>query len=51
MAKYKVYYQGFAYVKANSEEEARELFEEEDEVYREQDVTTVEEVDDFLVTI
>ena len=51
MAKYKVCYEGFAYVEADSEEEAKELFEDEEEVYREQEVTTVKEVDDFLVTI
>lgn len=51
MAKYKVCYEGFAYVEADSEEEARELFEDEDFAYREQEVTEITEVDDFLVTI
>ena len=51
MAKYKVSYGGFAYVEAESEEEARELFEDEDFAYREQEITDVIEVDDFLVTI
>ena len=51
MAKYKVCYEGFAYVEADSEEEARELFDDEDFAYREQEVTEITEVDDFLVTI
>lgn len=49
MAKYKVNYSGFAYVEADSEEEAKELFESEDEIYKECEVTDVEEVDDFAV--
>ena len=51
MARYKVSYSGFAYVKADNEDEARELFEDEDFVYSEEEITEVEEVDDFWVTL
>lgn len=50
MAKYKVYYSGFAYVEADSEEEAREDYEFAS-VYDEQTIDNVEEVDEFVVEI
>lgn len=49
MAKYKVYYSGFAYVEADSEEEAIENYEY-DSYYEEYAVDGVEEVDDFCVS-
>lgn len=50
MAKYKVYYSGFAYVEADSVEEAREIYSY-DSVYEECNVDGVEEVDEFFVNI
>lgn len=47
--KYKVYFNGFAYVEADSEEEAIEKYNEGDEIYKEEDEPTAEEVDDFAV--
>ena len=51
MTKYKVNYSGFAYVEADSEEEAKELFYDGEEIYKEWEVTDVEEVDDYLVEL
>lgn len=51
MAKYKVKYEGFAYVEADSHEEAEELFEDDDYTYKERHVTSVEKVEEFLVEI
>ena len=48
MPRYKVYYSGFAYVEADSEEEAIENYEDFAD-YEEKQVDEVEEVDDFLV--
>jgi hypothetical protein len=47
MAKYKVYYSGFAYVEADSVEEAEENYEY-DCVYEEKQIEKVEEVDEFV---
>lgn len=51
MKKYKVSFSGFAYVEADSPEEAEELFHEEGTavVYSEYQADSVEEVDDFVV--
>ena len=49
MAKYKVYYSGFAYVEADNEEEATEIYKD-DFIYVENYVDVVEEVDEFLVS-
>lgn len=49
--KYKVNYSGFCYVEADSEAEAEELFVEELYAYEEHEVTSVEEVEDFLVEL
>lgn len=46
MAKYKVYYSGFAYVEADSADEAAENYEY-DSIYEIYGVDRVEEVDDF----
>lgn len=48
MAKYKVYYSGFAYVEADSAEEVEEKCEY-DNVYDEKQIEKVEEVDYFDV--
>lgn len=48
MAKYKVYYSGFAYVEADSAEEAEEDYEYSN-VYDERQIDEVEEVDEFTV--
>lgn len=47
--KYKVTFSGFAYVEANSEEEAIELYQNDETVYAEQQVDLVETVDAFDV--
>ena len=50
--KYKVNYSGFTYIEADSKEEALELYNDEyDFIYNEQEVVSVEEVDDFVVEI
>ena len=49
MAKYKVCYSGFAFVEADSEEEAKELYHEGLTAYDEWQVDKVEEVDEFVV--
>lgn len=50
--KYKVFYTGFAYVEADSEEEAREKVLYEDEaIYSETQVDNIEEVDEFEVNL
>ena len=48
--KYKVNYSGFTYIEADSKEEALELYQGEDKLaYSEQEVVSVEEVDDFVI--
>ena len=47
MAKYKVYYSGFSYVEADSEEEAVDCYDS-DYVYDEHCVESVEVVDEFV---
>lgn len=50
--KYKIFYTGFAYVEADSEEEAREkLLYENDAIYSETQVDNIEEVDEFEVNL
>lgn len=52
MAKYKVYFSGFAYIEADSEEEAEEIFwDDPSGDYQEYGIDSVEEVDEFLVAI
>lgn len=51
MAKYKVYFSGFAYVEADSAEDAEEVYHYGDTDYEEQQVDAVEEVDEFVVKI
>lgn len=49
--KYKVNYSGFCYIEADSESEAKDLFFEEMYAYEEHEITSVEEVEDFLVEL
>lgn len=49
--KYKVCYSGFAYIEADSMQEAEEMFEYDDFTYKEQNVDRIEEVDSFIVSI
>lgn len=50
--KYKVFYTGFAYVEADSEEEAKEkVLDEDDAIYFETQVDNIEEVDEFEVIL
>ena len=48
---YKVYFEGFAYVEADSEDEAKDLVDEDMEVYSECYYTSVEEVDEFEIEL
>lgn len=50
MPKYKVSYSGFVYIEAEDEEAAQECYEFGG-VYEEKEVTSVEEVDKFTVTL
>lgn len=48
--RYKVYCSGFAYVEADSEEEAKDIVLDDDGViYSEYRIDSVEEVDEFIV--
>lgn len=49
--KYKVNFSGFAYVEADSEEEAKELAQEDYTIYCEWEYGDVEEVDEFEVML
>ena len=48
--KFKVIYQGFSYIEADNEDEAIELYQDES-VYSEEKVVSVEKVNDFIVEI
>ena len=49
--KYKVSYSGFAYVEADSEEDAQMAYEDGDTIYEEEWIEEIEEVDEFTVNI
>ena len=51
MAKYKISFSGFAYVEANSEEDAIEMFDDDLDNFREQRIDSVTEVDEFVVEV
>lgn len=51
MAKYKISFSGFAYVEADTEEEALELFDDDLDIFREQRIDSVTEVDEFVVEV
>lgn len=50
MPKYKVSYSGFVYIEAEDAEAAEECYDFGG-VYEEKEVTAVEEVDEFVVTL
>ena len=49
--KYRVSFSGFAYVEADSAEEAEELYFDGCEIYEECEVTEIEQIDDFAVEV
>lgn len=49
--KYKVEYSGFCYIEADSKSEVEDLFFEESQIYDECEITTVEEVKEFSITM
>ena len=50
--KYKVNFRGFAYIEADSEEEAREkVLYEDDAIYSETQVDNIEEIEEFVVEL
>ena len=51
MAKYKVNFSGYAYLEADSEEDARYAFEDGDYFMMDNCITSVEEVDIFRVEL
>lgn len=51
MAKYKISFSGFAYVEADNEEDALELFDDDMDIFREQRIDSVTEVDEFVVEV
>lgn len=51
MAKWKIEFHGFAYVEADSAEEADEKYNDGDVVFQEDNVSDPKEVDSFEVTI
>lgn len=51
MKKFKVSYTGFAYIEAETPEEAEECFDNEEFSYKETSVDSIVEVDDFFVEL
>lgn len=49
--KYKVHFEGFAYVEADNPDEAKELFQNDEVVYMETEVCDVDAVDEFFVEL
>lgn len=49
--RFKVNFTGFAYVDADSEDEAIDKFNCGDEIYQEYEVDSAEEVSDYLINI
>lgn len=49
--RFKVNFTGFAYVEAESEDEAIDKFNSGDDVYKEYEADSVEEVSDYLIHI
>ena len=49
--RFKVNFTGFAYVEADSEDEAIDKFNSGDEVYKEYEADSAEEVSDYLINI
>lgn len=50
MDRYKIYYSGFAFVEADSKEEAEELYHEGNTIFEEEQVDEVEKVDEIIIT-
>lgn len=48
---YKIAFSGFAYVQADSEEEAKEKFDDDRNVYKETNLDSVEEVDEMPIDL
>lgn len=51
MAKFKVTFKGFAFIEADDERETQEKLEDEDYAYLEYEIDSVEEVDEFIITM
>lgn len=51
MARFKVCYSGYAYVEADSKDEAEQNFWDDMEVYKETSVDVIVEVEDFEVEV
>lgn len=51
MAKYKISFSGFAYVEADDKDEALVLFDDDLDIFREQRIDSVTEVDEFVVEV
>lgn len=51
MAKYKVSFSGFMYVEADNPEDAKDKFFDGEEVYSENQIDSVVEVDEFVVEL
>lgn len=49
--KYKIYFSGFSYVEAGSEEEAKDLYYMGDTTYEETVINKIEEVDEFVISL
>lgn len=49
--KYKIYFSGFAYVEADSEEEAKDLYYMGDTTYEETVIDDIEEVNEFIINV
>ncbi len=49
MKKWRIEFRGFGYVEADTEEEAREMFENGETVYEETEQDEPKEVDEFIV--
>ncbi len=49
MAKYKVGFSGFAYVEADDENEAMDIYQSGETIYEENEIGEVIEVDEFTV--
>lgn len=49
--KYKIYFSGFAYVEADSEEEAENLCKIGEAIYDEQWIDDIEEVNEFIISL
>lgn len=49
--KYKVAFDGFAYVEAETPEEAKELFRNDEVVYMETEISGVDLLDEFFVML